>query len=354
MFVRGLGLLVVTLLILGDSVFAQEPEIPDHPRVSFPSRPDVIVELNDNSKSVRGRLANLTSVEIMINRGKGQGDQPIKMERIKSLKSVDGFFQFTGDEDIKDITQRAIDSYSAIKIDGPGGRSYVPRGGKGKHSKFDDEDEIVVEPQRPNRTEKTPKSGANKTGTEKMPPGNSTPRSKSKGLGNGGFGGLGNLPKNSKSKDDEAGSSEDQDSEMASEEDDSSESSASGELDEFLCSVCSKEIPQSAMKKGVCPHCRATFAVPKVASSTPQNDPFGKTGGTPVPGTGNAFAPTGAPLTAQGAPGVGPAVPAVGQAPSSTVVVQNTGFSFDQVPNWAKGGIFILVILVGYHLLFNR
>lgn len=348
MTVRGLGLLVLAVLFLCESSVAQSPAIPDHPTVIFLSRPDVIVKLKDNSKSIRGRLAGLTSVEIMINRGKGQGDQPIKMERIESLKSVDGVYEFTGEEDIKDIAQRAVDSYAAIKITGPGGKPFVGRDSKAKPDRSDDD--YVPAAGRANQSTDG-EVDTEEAEPEKKPPANSSSKSKPKGMGKKEFGGIGNLSKNKKSDEDEA-SEEDGDAEMSADESESVAEDSSDASETLVCSSCNKEIPESARNTGVCPHCRATFVNTPKSSRVATKDPFAKTGNA----TAGAFAPTGPAPTGQAAPS-GQTAPVAGQttpATSNTVIVQGGGFSFDQVPNWAKGGIFVLVLLVGYHMLFNR
>jgi hypothetical protein len=102
-----------------------------------------------------------------------------------------------------------------------------------------------------------------------------------------------------------------------------------------------KEIPSSAIKSGVCPHCKIAFSNGATPSSNPGPNPF-----APKPGTNgsatDAFAPT------SSAPSVAPA------ANSGSQVVQTTGFSIDSIPNWAKGGLFVLFVLIGWQLVFNR
>ncbi len=349
MAVRWVGLFVFAVFLLGKPVVSQDappaPELTFH----FPTTPEVSIKLKapNLGRPVRGKLLSLTAGEVIVDTGvlsrrdreRGERGQRVPFERIETLRSSDGRFEFSPDGDFRLIAQKVIDSYPSIRVEGSVNALNLDRPPR-KRSKKDDDDD----------SEKMPLPGAVKPAMEDdgdvKSPSNMPSRQKPKGIGNGGFGGMRNLPKIKKGEEDLAGTpDEEMPSDASSDPNTASSLSEAGEV--LFCSNCSKEIPASAVKSGVCPHCKATFLNTSVTPSAASKDPFGKTGGSSANSGAGAFAPSGT------AP-AGQVAPVAGQPASNTVVVQGGGFSFDQVPNWAKGGIFILLILAAYQILFNR
>jgi len=349
---RWLGLIVVVCLFTGESAEAQKRTIPEFPKFVFAKTPEVTVQLVNafNGKPIRGKLISLTAVEAVIDTGnlpkrdraRGELGQRVSVKRMESFQSTDGRFEFTPDEDFQVVSERILAAY-------------------GKNVEIEGETDLDLDPDLPKplpgAAPPKPLPGAtpmrNKKDSEDVEERHSPrPARKPPGLGNGGFGGMKNLTKPKQPEPESTTpSTDDAESESTSKVIESLPGSALSEISEaFFCSECSKEIPQASIKSGVCPFCQASFVNTSVTPSSAPKNPFGKTGGAGNSGAG-AFAATGpAPVAGQAA-----VSPSGSVAPTSgTVVVQGGEFSFDQIPGWAKGGLFILFVLVGYHLLFNR
>ena len=323
MWGRIAGLVVAVSLAWTGCAIAQEAAAPRGSRYVLSTTPEVVVKMvkTANSKYVRGKLLSLTSYEIVVDTGKmnardrerGEVGQRIGFDRFESLRTTDGRFEFTVDEDFNAVTSRIGEAYTSVTVEADFAKPKVPE----------------VEP----APEETP------------PPVVETPKPKKpveNGLGQGGFGGINNLPK---VKPNEATTPPE---ETGTEGTTTPETTpppvtnpASETNDVLLCSNCMKEIPSSAIKSGVCPHCKIAFSNGAAPSSNPGPNPF-----APKPGTNGsateAFAPT------SSAPSVAPA------ANSGSQVTQTNGFSIDSIPNWAKGGLFVLFVLIGWQLVFNR
>lgn len=352
MGVRWLGLLVLTVLLLGKPVSAQEDAPALDLTFTFLTTPEVSIKLKapNLGRPVRGKLLTLTDGEVIVDTGllsrrdreRGERGQRVPFSRMESLRTTDGRFEFSPEEGFKVIAQRAVDTYPSIRVDGNISELELDRPPRGRSKKKDDDDE----PERPALPGSTdPEMDDEKTSKGSMP--GKSPPQKAPGIGNRGIGGLKNLPKVNKpnpGQSDESDSNDPPD-ESSSGHDDAEVAESNEEL---ICSNCQRVLSRSAVKKGECPHCHATFITPSHSSpSSSGQNAFAPSGNPPTSAAG-AFAPAGP------AP-VDQAAPVAGQPASNTVVVQGgNGFSFDQVPNWAKGGIFILVLLVGYHVLFNR
>lgn len=306
---------------------AQAPAIPENPRYVFPTTPEVVVKLvqPNTQRSIRGKLISLTALEVIVDTGKlsaeararGEIGQRISFDRIESLHSSDGRFRFTPEENFKTVSQRIVAAYTSVTVEG----SSATPDAAGNISNPDPAT-VGHMPTVPVPMRKPPVNG----------------------LGQGGFGGIKNLPKPKKPDP----SSADIPAEATGTQGTSDPATppdvdpTAGATEVLLCSNCAKEIPASAIKTGVCPHCKIAFSNVTPAPSTPASNPFQKTAGS---GTGNAdpFAPT------------TPAASAASVPPANTgSQVESVGFSIEAIPNWAKGGLFVLLVLVGWHLVFNR
>lgn len=350
-----LGLIVVASAFCGDTAVAQAPVIPEHPKFLFPTRPEVSVKLTNasNGKPVRGKLISLTAVEAVIDTGtlsrrdreRGEVGQRVSVDRMESLRSTDGRFQFTPEEDFQVVARRIVAAYSSVKIEGE-----VDPGGSGLD--IDSPNPALLGS--PSRPGSAALPGMVKPGSKDAELATKPKSTKPKpaGMGNGGFGGIKNLPKPKKPGSETTGDEPEDDAvETTEAPPETPVTSLSGVTETLYCSNCTKEIPASAIKSGKCPHCKVPFANISITPSAVVNNPFDKSGGAGNAGAANsgggAFGPTGTtPATA----------PLTGDANNSgTVVVQGGGgFTFDSIPGWAKGGLFILLVLVGYHMLFNR
>lgn len=305
---------------------AQAPAIPEHPRFVFPTTPEAVVKLKNpvNQKFIRGKLLSLTAQEVVIDTGKmrdpGEVGHRIAVDRIESVRSADGRFQYTPEEDFKVISERIVASYSSATIEED---KALPRSSPAESKPVP----AAVTPTPPESTTSPKKPVVN-------------------GLGQGGFGGIKNLTKPKKTDttptDQPAVTTE---TEATTESvPPPAEDATSGAMEVLLCSNCTKEIPPSAIKSGVCPHCKIAFSNIAPSASKPGSSPFQKPSSSGQAGSG-AFSATGS------TPSVAPSVP---PANTGSSVIENRGFSIDSVPNWAKGGLFVLLVLIGWHLVFNR
>ncbi len=320
------GLVVAVALAWTGIATAQEIAIPSRARYVFPTTPEVVVKMekSNNLKYVRGKLLSLTASEIVVDTGKssardrelGDVGQRIGFERIESIRTTDGRLEFRSDEDFLEVSQRISASYSSVTTEVDSGPAEASR-----------ETPAPVE-QAPSVAETPP---------PRKPPVN--------GLGNGGFGGLKNLPKPKPADSTSPATDPDKMVEVGESPPPTPTppaSATSGASEVLLCSNCTKEIPASAIKTGVCPHCQIAFSNLAIPSSNAAPDPFSPKPGTPGSTTSGAFAPT------SNVPSVAPTTNPGYQ------VTQSNGFSIDSIPNWAKGGLFVLLVLVGWHLVFNR
>ncbi len=318
------GLVVAVALAWTGVASSQEVALPSRTRFVFPTTPEVVVKMEKtgNLKYIRGKLLSLTASEIVVDTGKssardrelGDVGQRIGFERIESIRTTDGRLEFRTEEVFQEVAQRISASYSSVTTEvdsvpmetSSGPPSAIP--------------EIPEVPETP---------------PPRKPPVN--------GLGNGGFGGIKNIPKTKPS--DNAAPATTPDKVMEAGETPPPAhtppaAATSGAPEVLQCSNCMKEIPASAIKTGVCPHCQIAFS----NDSTTSNKPSGSQPFSAAPGSSGsgAFSPT------SNAPAVVPA------ATSGSQVVQSNGFSIDSIPNWAKAGLFVLLVLVGWHLVFNR
>lgn len=321
MWGRIVGLVVAIGLAWTGCAIAQEAVTPRGSRYVFSTTPEVVVKMvkTANSKYVRGKLLSLTSYEIVVDTGKmsarererGEVGQRIGFDRFESLRTTDGRFEFTTAEDFNIMTSRIGEAYTSVMVEADSAKPKIPE----------------VEP----APEETP------------PPVVEAPKPKKpvvNGLGQGGFGGINNLPKvkptETTTPPEETGTEEPTTPEVTP-----PSAPGSGTSEVLLCSNCMKEIPSSAIKSGVCPHCNIAFSSGAAPSNAAGQNPFAPQPGTNGSATG-AFAPT------SSAPSVAPA------ASPGSQVSQTNGFSIDSIPNWAKGGLFVLLVLIGWHLVFNR
>ena len=354
MGVRWLGLFVLTVLLLGNPVSGQEDAPALDLTFTFQTTPEVSIKLKapNLGRPVRGKLLTLTDGEVIVDTGvlsrrdreRGERGQRVPFSRMESLRTTDGRFEFSPEEGFKVFAQRAVDTYPSIRVDGNISQLELDRPPRARSkNKGDDDDEDPVRPALPGATD--PEMDDEKTSKGSMA--GKSPPQKAPGIGSRGIGGLKNLPKVNKTK---QGQSDESESDDPSEDPSSSNNDAevAESNEELICSNCQKVLPRSAVKKGECPHCHATFISPPQSSPGSSGQGAFAASGHPPGSAAGAFAPVGHAPAEQVAP-------VAGQPASNTVVVQGgNGFSFDQVPNWAKGGIFILVLLVGYHVLFNR
>ncbi len=331
MSVRLAGLMLAIWASGAGLVFAQGVTLPEYPRFVFPTTPEISIKLqkSSNAKPIRGKLISLTSREAVVDTGnlsrrdreRGELGQRIGFDRIESLRSTDGRLEFQPSEDFRIISERIVAAYASVVVEpdaAPGLSPSVssslplaPPGIEGQGTTF------PVVPPRPR-------------------PGQPAVN----GLGQGGFGGLSNLPKSKKPEPAVIPLTAAPESTPHDVGPEVAHAAASKPVaSEILsCSNCGKDLPASATQFGICPHCKVTFTLPPSATSNAVQNPFQQSGG-------GAFDPT-----STGA-SVGAPAPTTN---TGTQVVQGGGFSFDAVPNWAKGGLFALLVLVGYHLLYNR
>ena len=322
------------------------PAIPEHPLFLFPTTPDVSLKLRaGNGRPVRGKLISLSDHAVVIetvssqHRERGEAGQTIGFDRIETMRSIDGRFEFKPEEDFQVVSKRVMAAYASVQIE-------------------PDPDPIASRPGTDNRA---PAVTTNEKAPDPSAEGSRPKSSKPivNGLGNGGFGGISNLqkpkPKKPASGTSTTESSPEEQPAVTTESANSPPAApTSGVTEILLCSNCTKEIPTSAVKSGVCPHCKIAFANVTVAPSPSTTNPFQSSTGTET-GLGmrtestagaGAFAPT-----TTGAPA---AVSAPAQNTGTQIIQGGNGFSIDAVPNWAKGGLFVLLVLVGWHLMFNR
>jgi predicted RNA-binding Zn-ribbon protein involved in translation (DUF1610 family) len=352
-----LGQLVLGVILCAMPVAAQDDSPVFDLSFTFLTTPEVSIKLKapNLGRPIRGKLIALSDGEVIVDTGvlsrrdreRGERGQRVPFSRMESLRSSDGRFEFTPDEGFKVIAQKVVDTYPSIRTEGNVSALQMDRPPRVRSKKKGDDDE--PEPASPNDTaESEMEEESSSTASGKK-----TPPKKTMGIGNKGIGGIKSLPKVNKSVQEQAEDEESAD-QMEDSEPEVEETGLADATEEHYCSNCNKRLSRSALKKEECPHCGTTFVMPKASSSRPSGSAqtsghgaFAPAGSASAP-TGGAFAPAGSAPVAEGAP-------AAGQTTSSTVVIQGGGgFSFDQVPTWAKGGIFVLVILVGYHVLFNR
>lgn len=324
---RVFGLVVAVALAWTGIVSAQKVPGASRTRYVFPTTPEVVVKMekSNNLKYVRGKLLSLTASEIVVDNGKSSardrelGDigQRIGFERIESIRTTDGRLEFRTDEDFQEVSKRISASYSSVTT------------------------EVDVTPSETSGASGPPSAVPEVPSVTETPPARKPTLN---GLGNGGFGGIKNLPK---PKPTDSITPATPSSEGVEVEGNSTPANpppaatTSGVSEDFLCSNCMKQIPASAIKTGVCPHCKIAFSNVAFPTSNTAPNPFGPKPGTPG-STAGAFAPT------SNVPSVAPT------ANPGYQITQSNGFSIDSIPNWAKGGLFVLLVLIGWHLVFNR
>ncbi len=329
---------------------AQAPKMPEHPRIVFPTKPEVVVKMVQPStaSSIRGKLLSLTENEVVIDTGKatprermaGNVGQKIGFNRIVSVKSLDGEFEFTPKEEFKDILDRIVAAYASVTVEDdslpPGVQrmTYTPSN-------------LALTPPSNEDPAKIGHAGT-LPGAARLPgaaPDPLTPKKPVakppvKGLGQKGFGGIKSLTKPKKTDPASAEMPAEGTGPEATIPPSTAHSATAGASEVFLCSNCGKEIPATAAKTGICPYCKVAFTNVTGPPSKVAQNPFQK----PAGAGNNPFAQ---PATA---PSVAPSVPPTN---TGSQVVQNSGFSIEAIPNWAKGGMFLLLVLVGWHLM-NR
>lgn len=353
MSVRWLGLLVLAVVLCAMPVSAQDDAPVFNLSFTFLTTPEVSIKLKapNLGRPIRGKLVMLSDGEVIVDTGvlsrrdreRGERGQRVPFSRMESLRSSDGRFEFTPDEGFKVIAQRVIDTYPSIRVEGNADALELERPPRTRNKKYK-EDEVpdpmsltdAAEPEPEPEEDRKPSASGNKTAPKKT-----------MGIGNKGMGGVDSLPRAKKPVQEQADDVESSEQAEDSPSGDDATSLADAN-EEHYCSKCNKVLSRSAMKKGECPHCGTTFVTTSVSPSHSSGaGAFAPHGGQSTSPAG-AFAPMGAAPAGQDATVAAPAA-------SNTVVVQGGGgFSFDQVPTWAKGGIFVLLILVAYHVLFNR
>jgi len=309
------------MLVLGAMTALPAQEISLDTKITFSAPPEVEIKLRKSSKSskVRGVLTSLSKLEAVVANEKGE--QRVSFDRIESLKTA--LVEFTGDDDYLEIGKKVRAAYSSVEISG---MAQSPEAA-GAHR----------------APATSPEANAVKPVAKPEPP-------MKPSLGQGGFGGIKNV---AKPKTEQSGTA----SETASSEAEVPSGQAPGPSEDmsldatevYICDNCKKEITGAHLKAGQCPHCKIDFAV---AVTAPRPGPAANPFGAPKPAPGNVN-PFGAATGGQGgvAPQGGP-VP----APPAPAVIQggSSGFTLESIPNWAKGGLFVLLVLVGYHVVFNR
>ena len=348
MWGRIAGLMVGIGLVWTGVARAQAPEMPDRPRFVFPTRPEVIIKMVQPStaSSIRGKLISLTDSEVVIDTGKkspARGGSTISFERIESLRTLDGEFEFTPKEDFPSVSKRVVAAFTSVTIED----ATIPVGSP--QNTYTTPTLTPTPPLTATEENLLDPVKAGHEGTQLAP---RVPRTKKppvtkpavKAPVKSGFGGIKSLTKPSKT--------DPATTEMPAE---GTETEATppaettppvdptaGATEALLCSSCGKDIPASAVRTGVCPHCKIAFSNVTGPPSHKAQNPFQKPG-TGTAGTGHgAFAGT-----SSSAP------PSAPPTNTGSQVVENNGFSIDAIPNWAKGGMFILLVLVGWHLM-NR
>ncbi len=321
------GLVVAVALAWTEIVTAQEVAAASRTRYVFPTTPEVVVKMekSNNLKYVRGKLLSLTASEIVVDTGKssardrelGDVGQRIGFERIESIRTTDGRLEFRTEEDFQEVAQRISASYTSVTT------------------------EVDLAPPESSGASGPPNAVPEVPPVTETPPVRKPPLN---GLGNGGFGGIKNLPKPKQTDSTTPATPPSvgiEAEKYTTPANPPAAATTSGASEDFLCSNCMKDIPASAIKSGVCPHCKIAFSNVAIPASNPASNPFGPLPGTPG-STAGAFAPT------SNVPSVAPA------ANPGYRVTQGNGFSIDSIPNWAKAGLFVLLVLIGWHLVFNR
>ena len=311
---------ILLLLMLGAMTSLPAQEISLDTKFTFSAPPEVEIKLRKSSKSpkVRGVLTSLSKLEAVVTNEKEE--QRVSFVRIESLKTA--LVEFTGDDDYLDIGKKVRAAYSSVEISG-----MAP----------------------------APEAAGAHTAPATSPEANSAkpvakPESAVKpSLGHGGFGGIKNV---AKQKAEQGGTNDTVPSEADVPGGHSTSPSEEMSLDAtevYICDNCKKEITGAHLKAGQCPHCKVDFAV---AVTAPRPSPAANPFGAPKPAPGNVN-PFGAATGGRGQAGV---APQGGPVPAPPAVIQggSSGFTLDAIPNWAKGGLFVLLVLVGYHVVFNR
>ena len=308
------------LLVLGVMTPLPAQELSLDTKFTFTAPPEVEIKLRKSSKTakVRGVLTSLSKLEAVVSNEKGE--QRVSFDRIDTLKTA--LVEFTGDDDYLEIGKKVSAAYSSVEISGAANPSTAAAA-----------------------------HGAPAISPEANPikPGMKTEQSPKNSLGTGGFGGFKNVAKPKATEPAETAS------ETAGTPEQSGLSSPTETMpldatEVYICDKCKKEITSAHLQAGQCPHCKTDFAVAvTVPRTNPAPNPFGA---APAPAGGNVNPFGAANKTGAAGQGQGGVVP----APPAPVVIQggSGGFSIDAIPNWAKGGLFVLLVLVGYHVVFNR
>jgi len=316
---------ILTLLLLVLPLSPAGAQDTANPIFRFEIRPEVTIKLRNssNNRPVRGNLVSLSRTEVIVDTPKATG-QRVPYERIDSLKTAGGTLEFSGDEDFSAVADRVRKSFSGLVESSD--TDPTPRLTTGSNAAS------------------LPGSEANMQAKNITP--NVPPRP---GLGQAGFGGIGNLPKNRPvpgGNDGDGGASENTNPALPGSEA-ANTNANSGVMEVSTCSKCGKDLTTADLKSGACPHCKTEFAVALPVSATNPSNPFDSAANSAAKGPFAANATGGGPIAP---PPVAP--PPVAQG--GQVVVGGGGFTFDSIPNWAKGGLFVLLVLVGYHVMFNR
>lgn len=341
------GLMVSFGLAWTGVALAQAPEMPERPRFVFPTRPEVIIKMvqPSTSSSIRGKLLSLTDREVVIDTGKkspardrGRSDSgsSISFERIESLRTLDGDFEFTPKEDFQSVSERIVVAFASVTIEDASLPAGSPQNTTTPY--------ITPSTTLPGSDPNEDPAKVGHAGTQLAPrvPRNKPPVAKPpvKGLGQSGFGGIKSLTKPKKTDPASAEMPAEGTGTEAATPAATTPPATAGATEVFLCSNCGKEIPASAVKTGVCPYCKIAFSNVTGPPSQMAQNPFQR----PAGAGNNPFAQ----------PGVGPSVsPSAPPTNTGSQVVENSGFSIDSIPNWAKGGMFLLLVLVGWHVM-NR
>lgn len=309
------------LLVLGAMTSLPAQELSLDTKFTFTAPPEVEIKLRKSSKTakVRGVLTSLSKLEAVVSNEKGE--QRVSFDRIDTLKTA--LVEFTGDDDYLEIGKKVRMAYSSVEISGST-NPVTAAAGHGAPSISPDSNPIKPDM----KPEQSPKNS----------------------LGQGGFGGIKNVVKPkaaepTETTPDAAGTPE-QSGQASSTE------TMLDATEVYICDKCKKEITSAHLQAGQCPHCKTDFAVALTAPRpNPAPNPFGAAAPPPVGGNNNPFGAANKAGAGQAAPPVqgGPIA-----APPAVIQGGSNGFTLDSIPNWAKGGLFVLLVLVGYHVVFNR
>lgn len=325
----GAGVILLLVLIgwQGASAWGQDSVIGAEVVITFPTTPEVALKMK-TGRYVRGKLISLGQFEAVVetdplnSRDRERVDRlaRIASDKFESLRTSNGqlvYLPETDDFAVIAATVRAKFATARFSSDPDAG---VPDGLPGSNL-----------------------PGAQSTSTNTQTP----PREKTAvHLGNGGFGGLSGVPKKLETPVEKPAASSTVAPEIPAEVTHSTGGNPSDMGSEMLiCSSCNKAITSAQQALAACPHCGITWLTAPVAGSPSHRLP-GANGANPLP------APTvnSAPISNPGAQSQTTVVQPLGPGASPTIP---PGFSIDTIPAWAKACVFVVLLLVVYHIFFR-